>query len=245
VRDESTLVVENRRALRAVKVKIADLGRQKHPDGPFLTENILPSVRNGRLAMHGDQGEAMDRYLALELASTIRHDGHGGAVDDLSDVAGLATWLRSQADLHDLVVIPDEPLRSEVVAIREAVRALFARAVSPAPPSRADAHRLLPVAEALERLNTAAARQPVVSRLDWPPDADPAVRVVATRPDPAATLARAAIEFLVGPQRENLRACTAPRCVRYFVKTHGRQEWCKTSCGNRARAARHYERHRL
>ncbi|MEV3984529.1 CGNR zinc finger domain-containing protein [Nonomuraea sp. NPDC049758] len=58
-----------------------------------------------------------------------------------------------------------------------------------------------------------------------------------------AALARAAIEFLSGPQRERLRACNAPRCVRYFVKSHGRQEWCKPSCGNRARAARHYQRH--
>ncbi|MFI7230667.1 CGNR zinc finger domain-containing protein [Nonomuraea angiospora] len=40
-----------------------------------------------------------------------------------------------------------------------------------------------------------------------------------------------------------MRACNAPRCVRYFVKSHGRQEWCKPSCGNRARAARHYQRH--
>ncbi|WP_440101770.1 CGNR zinc finger domain-containing protein [Streptosporangium sp. H16] len=51
------------------------------------------------------------------------------------------------------------------------------------------------------------------------------------------------IGFLTGPRREDLRACTAPRCVRYFVKKHGRQEWCKPSCGNRARAARHYRRH--
>ncbi|MER6008280.1 CGNR zinc finger domain-containing protein [Nonomuraea angiospora] len=53
----------------------------------------------------------------------------------------------------------------------------------------------------------------------------------------------AAIDFLSGPQREQLRSCNAPRCVRYFVKSHGRQEWCKPSCGNRARAARRYQRH--
>ena len=58
-----------------------------------------------------------------------------------------------------------------------------------------------------------------------------------------AGLARAAIEFLASPARERLRACPAPRCVRYFVKDHPRQEWCKPSCGNRARVARHYQRH--
>ncbi|WP_433213714.1 CGNR zinc finger domain-containing protein [Microtetraspora malaysiensis] len=33
--------------------------------------------------------------------------------------------------------------------------------------------------------------------------------------------------------------------MRYFVKSHGRQEWCKPSCGNRARAARHYRRQHM
>ncbi|MEK8142006.1 CGNR zinc finger domain-containing protein [Streptomyces sp. M10(2022)] len=60
----------------------------------------------------------------------------------------------------------------------------------------------------------------------------------------AAGLARAAIGFLAGPDRTSLRACHAPRCVRYFVKEHPRQEWCKPSCGNRARVARHHERNR-
>ncbi|TWG20714.1 CGNR zinc finger protein [Actinoplanes teichomyceticus] len=118
----------------------------------------------------------------------------------------------------------------------------------PGPPSRADAHRLLPLDEALRRVNTAAAVAPVTPVLAWAaPDADPVVTDVAapTAPGTAlnAALARAAIGFLAGPHRSNLRACTAPRCVRYFVKEHGRQEFCKASCSNRARAARHYQRH--
>ncbi|MFJ4921317.1 CGNR zinc finger domain-containing protein [Streptomyces sp. NPDC088725] len=72
--------------------------------------------------------------------------------------------------------------------------------------------------------------------------------VAHASPDPlealSAALARSAIGFLTGPQYERLRACTAPRCVRYFLKGHARQEFCKPSCSNRARAARHYRRHR-
>jgi predicted RNA-binding Zn ribbon-like protein len=30
----------------------------------------------------------------------------------------------------------------------------------------------------------------------------------------------------------------------YFVKRHPRREWCSAGCGNRARVARHYHRHR-
>ncbi|MGW0431976.1 CGNR zinc finger domain-containing protein [Micromonospora sp. NPDC003197] len=195
----------------------------------------------------------MERYLALELASTIRHDGHGGVIDDLADTQGLVAWLHDQADLLAdgggiANITVTEAARSEVVAVRAAVRALFARTVRPGPPSPADANRLLPVDEALARINTAAARQPVTPMLDWPEDGDPKSTLRSTEPDPVvgltATLARAAIDFLSGPQRTLLRACTAPRCVRYFVKEHGRQEWCKASCGNRARAARHYQRHR-
>ncbi|MEU0391388.1 ABATE domain-containing protein [Streptomyces sp. NPDC006208] len=192
----------------------------------------------------------MESRPALELASTIRHDGSGGVADDLTTVQGTTRWIREQAGLPDSVVPAgfeaDEELRRRVTGVRRAVRALFARAVSPAPASPADARALMPMEEALAHLNAAAALESVAPQLDWPPGGAPTVRLRSGEGDPAvrlvAALARAAIEFLTGPDREQLRACTAPRCVRYFVKGHGRQEWCKPSCGNRARAARHYRR---
>lgn len=196
----------------------------------------------------------MERWLALELASTIRHDGDGGVADDLATVSGTARWVRDRADLLAAHAAPgetavDEELRNEITELRRAVRALFARTVSPAPPSPADAHRLMPADRAMAHINAVAAREPVVPQLHWPPEGQPTTRLRSPENDPAvrlmAALARAAIDFLSGPQRERLRACTAPRCVRYFVKAHGRQEWCKPSCGNRARAARHYRRQRL
>jgi predicted RNA-binding Zn ribbon-like protein len=184
--------------------------------------------------------------LAVEFANTIRHDGHGGVTDELSDAAGLAGWL-SRHPAAPAPAGPGEPLRAELVALRQAVRALFAHAVRPGPVSPADADRLPPLGPSLELVNAAAAADPVTTRLDWPTGADPVRRVRSVADDPGtalrAELARATIDFLAGPDREQLRACTAPRCVRYFVKGHGRQEWCKPSCANRARAARHYHRH--
>ena len=59
-----------------------------------------------------------------------------------------------------------------------------------------------------------------------------------------AEVAAESIELLTGPDAELLRACYAPGCVLYFVKDHPRREWCSPACGNRARAARHYARHR-
>jgi predicted RNA-binding Zn ribbon-like protein len=57
-----------------------------------------------------------------------------------------------------------------------------------------------------------------------------------------AELATAAIRLFTGPDAETLHACLAPGCVRYFTKSHPRREWCSEGCGNRVRAARHYER---
>ncbi|MDT0542730.1 MULTISPECIES: ABATE domain-containing protein [Streptomyces] len=195
-----------------------------------------------------------DERLALALAVTIRHDGHGGVADDLAAPEGLTAWVRELAEpLRDVLdaraFTADGEALGAVRDLRAAVRALFARAVRPGPPSSADAHRLLPGDLAVERLNAAVARVPGTPRLEWPEDGAPVVR--AARPAGftdtdrlVAALARDAIGFLAGPDRERLRACPAPRCVRYFVKDHPRQEWCKPSCGNRARVARHHRRHR-
>ncbi|MFE3035040.1 CGNR zinc finger domain-containing protein [Streptomyces canus] len=189
-----------------------------------------------------------DSRLALDLALTIRHDGHGGVADDLSDLAGLTAWVREHAemvpDASELVV--DEPTLAAVRDVRAAVRALFARAVRPGAPSPADAARLLPVPEAVARLNAAAARTPTVPVLHWIDDTEPVVHRQPSSPgtELTAVLAQAAIAFVSGADRRRLRACPAPRCVRYFLKDHPRQEWCKPSCGNRARVARHHERHK-
>ncbi len=189
-----------------------------------------------------------DAQLALDLALTLRHDGSGGVADDLTDVMGLATWVRAHADSVPATAgtALDEATLTSVRDLRGAVRALFARAVSPGEPSPADATRLLPLPEALALLNEAAALTPTVPLLTWAPGADPVVHHrPATGEDPlTAALARAVLAFLASPERQRLRACHAPRCVRYFLKEHPRQEWCKPSCGNRARVARHHDRRR-
>ncbi|MEU1677971.1 ABATE domain-containing protein [Micromonospora zamorensis] len=197
----------------------------------------------------------MSAQLALALASTIRHDGNGGVADDLDDIAGLTRWLHEQTEpLREyvggrdvLVGAADEQTRLDVLAVRRATRTLFAVAVRPGPPSRADSSSLLTPPEAVGRLNQAAGLIPVRPVLSWPEQGVPTVSWQGEAAEAGrrltAGLARAAVEFLASPARGLLRACPAPRCVRYFVKDHARQEWCKPSCGNRARVARHYQRH--
>ncbi|MFF9060478.1 CGNR zinc finger domain-containing protein [Streptomyces sp. NPDC014882] len=189
-----------------------------------------------------------DGRLAPDLALTVRHDGHGGVADDLSDPAGLTAWVRGHADV--LPVAPgyaaDARDLTAVRDLRAAVRALFAHAVRPGAPNPADAARLPSAADALDRLDTAAARLPTVPVLHRGDGAGPRVgrRPVPDGDDLGAALAQAVIAFLGGPDRQRLRACHAPRCVRCFLEDHPRQEWCGPSCGNRARVARHHERHR-
>ena len=196
----------------------------------------------------------MRRWLALELAGTIRHDGNGGVADDLGTPAELSSWLRAQQDLLEPRITGTElsglgePALGAVVAVRTAVRALLARAVAPAAPSRADADRLPKAADALEYLNRVAARVPTTLNLDWPAGQVPTMRFTdASATDPVdrltSILAREAMLFLADADSRRLAACSAPRCVRYFLKEHGRQEYCKPSCSNRARVARHYQRH--
>ena len=185
--------------------------------------------------------------LALAFASTIRHDGDGGVADDIAGPAGLAAWLAAQG-LADTGT-DAAAIHGEVLALRRAVRALFAYAVRPGPASRVEsASPLMPREEAVAVVNAAAALVPVTPSLMWMDDAAPYAELSEVdgqvNERVVALLARAVIELLAGPDRVRLRACTAPRCVRYFLQEHGRQRWCKTSCGNRARVARHYERNR-
>jgi predicted RNA-binding Zn ribbon-like protein len=57
-----------------------------------------------------------------------------------------------------------------------------------------------------------------------------------------ARLAEQSSQLLTDEPATTLRACRAPGCVLYFVKSHPRREWCSIACGNRARAARHYDK---
>lgn len=159
--------------------------------------------------------------LAFALAATIKHDGHGGIADLLSTPEETATWLTNQEQLLGLgrFVYPDREeilpnLQDQLMQIRQAVRALFARAVAPGAPSKADAGRLMDVEDALRMVNEAA-DQLGTTHLEWPDE--PGLRWAHRTEDPVALLigavGRSAIDFLASPDRARLRACPAARCV--------------------------------
>jgi predicted RNA-binding Zn ribbon-like protein len=56
-----------------------------------------------------------------------------------------------------------------------------------------------------------------------------------------------AADLLVEPRLARVRQCGNPKCVWLFLDTSraGNRRWCAMSmCGNRAKAHRHYLRHR-
>jgi predicted RNA-binding Zn ribbon-like protein len=96
-------------------------------------------------------------------------------------------------------------------------------------------------AAAVERLNEASARVPVVRRLE-PPDSVDAPIPSGAAAGLLAEIARSAISLVGTKRRERLRRC--PACGRFFLTTRSDRLWCSVACGNRMRVARHHARHR-
>jgi predicted RNA-binding Zn ribbon-like protein len=172
--------------------------------------------------------------LAIDLANTVMVVRDGEEADLLATRDDLGRWLAAERKrLGDCSF--ELTHLGEIRAFRDAVRAvLFAAA----------RHTALPP-EALERLNAASAAVPVALRLES--DGQDRLRIdeVPAAADGIArllgSLARSAITLLNGSERERLRVCDAPSCGMLFL---GRRRWCCAACGNRARAARHYQRTR-
>lgn len=187
--------------------------------------------------------DGTDGELALALVGTIAHDGQGGITDSFAGDAGVNAWIASRfPGVARRSAAQSERLRT----LRFAARSAFAAAVSPHPPSRVERQQRMSDDQAGAVLRSAIAAlnlRPLVT-ID-----DAGVRrgfETAARGQTLVegALALAVVDFLTGPLAGRLRSCQAPRCVRYFVQDHGRQQWCKPSCGNRARAARFASQHR-
>jgi predicted RNA-binding Zn ribbon-like protein len=183
-----------------------------------------------------------DEPLPVRLMNTIWAD-RLGVHDALTTTADLLAWLDAvRPDGGEPVLDPRDLERFRV--LRDALRRLAAVLTGDTRPAAASATR--DVDEAVADVNVAAAQAPPRPRL--------AHRAGELRLAAAghatwtrrllSAIAYESIDLLTGDDRAGLRACHAPGCVLYFVRDHPRREWCSTACGNRARAARHYQRHR-
>ncbi|MFC8368462.1 CGNR zinc finger domain-containing protein [Streptomyces sp. NPDC057239] len=175
--------------------------------------------------------------LALDLVNTRPSVG-----DLLTGPDDLRAWLLLQADRSPEAreFAAAELTDADLEAARE-VRAHTARALDRA----RDGER--PPPEALDALTRAQGAAPAVRELDWNGTAVTATprRTGPTAARLAAWLAEAATDLLTDPAVTTVRQCAAEDCVLLFLPAHPRRRWCSAArCGNRARVARHYQRHR-
>ncbi|MFJ7191578.1 CGNR zinc finger domain-containing protein [Streptomyces bacillaris] len=204
----------------------------------------------------GDQGERDESWvgvlltgepLPLDLVNTtyIKGGVRGRLVDALA--AGprdLDSWLAAQRHRFapDVAAAlagapPAGPEHhQEFLELRRALRSLAGARTSGGSPDPGEA----------AVVNTYAR-----TAADWPELAPgPEFRAVVRRAveDPArlalGAVAAAAVELFAGDGAERLKACPAPGCILYFVRTHARRSWCTAGCGNRVRVARHSRRAR-
>lgn len=192
--------------------------------------------------------------LPVELMNTIWAD-RGGVHDALSADAevlawlraigprlegrapGVATWLDANRPVHL------SNAAAELRRLRDALRRLTAETTQDPRPAAASA--ISDRDQAVGVLNQIAAASPSWPALEWPLDAAPGRTLHFAHPAGtgiASLLAAEFITMLASGGQPKLRACLAPGCVLYFAKDHNRREWCSSACGNRARAARHYQR---
>ncbi len=163
--------------------------------------------------------------LSLDLLNTVWIDA-GGTHDLLDTLDGLAGWLRT----HDLPSSRPEATRALLLQTRAAIAEHLAELAGTA--------RTEPLNAVLRH----GAVQPVLTR-DGPRDV-----AVLDAPEYLAAwhCARDYLRLLAqDPSR--IRRCAHPDCVLHFYDTSAKADrrWCSMAgCGNRAKAARHYQRTR-
>lgn len=175
--------------------------------------------------------------LALDLVNT-----RTATADLLATPDDLRAWLARQSDrLRDPDGAEAATLGAADLATVRDVREQTATALAHL--RRGEA----PPATAIGHLNDAQRAAPAIHELTLD---GATVSAVPTRTGTSgarlvAWLAEAAAELLSGGDVARIRECAADDCVMLFVAANPRRRWCTANvCGNRARVARHYRRHK-
>jgi predicted RNA-binding Zn ribbon-like protein len=192
---------------------------------------------------------AADEPVPVLLMNTLWAD-RSGVHDGLTSTQELAAWLAAVGDRLPGAPGAQAPVRkADVVKFRElrtALRRVAAEATEDPRPVAVTTRADVPLRRAVDLINRVSAIAPPAPSLQVPEWEG------TLRPAPGSPPANAALSAVAGlavglfdrSTSAPLRACLAPGCVLYFAKDHPRREWCSDSCGNRARAARHYSRRR-
>jgi predicted RNA-binding Zn ribbon-like protein len=188
--------------------------------------------------------------LCLEFANTLYWRGSDPSTEGLRTPEDLAAWCAAQGTLDAGSLKPfarqwkahprtAAAAFAEAVALREAIYRVFSSVASGNEAVAAD----------LDLLNTALARAPARATLRrtgkgycWR-----AEKTVTTVPLLLAPVLWSAGDLLTGGQLARVRQCGNEKCRWLFLdgSKAGARRWCSmSSCGNRAKAQRHYVRNR-
>ncbi|WP_228120949.1 CGNR zinc finger domain-containing protein [Streptomyces fagopyri] len=168
--------------------------------------------------------------LALDLLNT-RWISEGVPQDLLTDTGGLAVWLAA----NGLALPADETVLRHTLQARDALHAV----VDATSREKTDGAPLT----GTERIEAVLAHGRI--RLTLTPQG-PGERTEFEDPawGPGWLAARNYLELL-GTSPDRIRHCAHESCVLHFLDTsrNGTRRWCSmASCGNRAKASRHYAR---
>lgn len=185
----------------------------------------MPSEPRPQPQVAADPRPLTGEPLCLDLINT-RWIVNGARHDLLDTTGGLAVWLRS-AGLDDRAAA-DRPTLDALAETRDVLLELMERRSSP---------------EATTALNRILGRGALHPRLGpGGPESRPRTDDPAWLP---SWLAAADYLRLLDESPRRVKRCAHPDCVLYFHDTtkNGTRRWCSMAgCGNRAKAARHYER---
>ncbi len=179
--------------------------------------------------------------VALDFLNTWKYV-KGRATDLISTPEALRAWLDG-VGLHaygiDIDASPPAArlMFDEAHRLRDAIRAAVeaqVRADQVPPRSVYGLNRVLEASRSTAQLVYDGERLTLIER-----DTAPA-SLAALSP-----IALAAATLLVEVDRRRIRQCRSDRCVLWFLDSskNGLRRWCSmATCGNRAKAARHYQR---
>ena len=185
----------------------------------------------------------------LAYANTLSWRGRAAPLEELRDVGDLVRWVAASAGLGPEVVgamesrvraHPAAPaLFAEAIALREAIYRIFralARGEVIADPDLAALNGALAAAPPRRRLT------PTEAGYGWRIE-----RAESSAPTLLAPVLWSAGDLLASERRRSVRLCANEQCLWLFLDESkaGTRRWCNmASCGNRAKARRHYRRTR-
>lgn len=186
------------------------------------------------------------RDLSVDFANTVAWRGSAPA-ESLSGMEDLLAWLLSTKVLPTRAVAglrkwfnahPAYAARvfAETIVIRETLYRLLNAVATKSPPPDDD---LLKLNGALVHTAPRTSLGVAGAHLGWRFEAKP------TAAGLIAPVLWSAADLLVGPERARVRRCANDRCLWLFLddSKNGTRRWCSMqSCGNRAKAHRHYLR---